>query len=781
MTIIYLAVAWFLGLWLAATAGRPGWLWGLAAAMALAATLATHRQPLQRLALACLAFFFLGGVRYVAAVPAIDDSQVAFYNGQEVTLVGLVVEEPDIRDQALYLRVAAESLVLPGGVIRPVEGLVLIQAPRRPAVPYGTRLQATGRLEQPPEAEEFDYRAHLARQGIYSFVAWPRILALAEDQGNPVRQAIYTFKGRAQAIISRLLPDPQASLLSGILLGVDSGLPPELAEQFRTTGMTHIIAISGFNITILVAALLKTSQPVVGRRWATWLALGGVALYAILVGAGPSVVRAAVMGSLYVVAHRLLGRPSFAPASLFTAGLAMTLFDPLLLWDVGFQLSFAATLGLMFYAGPLNQSARSWLQRRLPEPAAGWLMGWLSDALLVTLAAQVLTLPLMASYFGQLSLVSLAANLFILPAQPAIMAWGSLATLAGLAFPAAGQALAWVAWLFLAYTTGLVQFFAGLPGATAPVAVSPAGIVAVYAVIFSLTWLIQQRPEKRAALLAALRQDPAQRLAITGCLAAAILTLAWGRTQPDGALHVAFLDVGQGDAIFIQTPSGRQILVDGGSSARRLKEQLGRQLPFWDRHIDLLLATQPANEHVAALPDVFDRYQVGQLVTNGATTGPEAYTALLAAAVAGNTPVHHALAGEVITVGDGVRLEVLHPAGALDPANSGHNSVALRLVYGGFRLLLTGDAGTDAEQAMLQSGRPLDALVYKGGDHGAGSAPFLAAVRPQIIVISAEANSSPHPGVLQWAAGVGAVVLRTGELGTIEVVSDGQTMWWQSR
>ena len=275
--------------------------------------------------------------------------------------------------------------------------------------------------------------------------------------------------------------------------------------------------------------------------------------------------------------------------------------------------------------------------------------------------------------------------------------------------------------------------------------------------------------------------------AVITSIIALLLVFNWSRSQPDGLLHVSFLDVGQGDAIFIQTPTGRQILIDGGYYPSVLNDQLGRQMPFWDRHLDMLVATHPDADHVAGLVEVFDRYTIDQLVTDGGELGiSSTYDALLLSAKANETMIHPAQAGEVIEIGDGVRIEIVHPSAYFDTEDRNDNSVSFRLLYEDFSLLLTGDAEEPAEQAMLAQGYPLNSLVFKAGHHGSRTSstmPFLEAIQPQIIIVSAGVDNKfghPHPEVLERAQAIGATVLRTDELGTIEVTTDGQTMWWEA-
>jgi competence protein ComEC len=788
MLLVFLGIAWFLGLWLASVVALDWAVWLALAGTSLITAIFLRRYQKISWAAACVMVFALGVIRYGTAVPTIDQHHIAYYNGtRNVTITGLVVDEPDVSDRFVNLRVAVDSIQVSGGAQLPMQGVVQVQTYRFPIIDYGSRLRVTGILETPPEGETFSYRTYLARQGIHSLMSLPNVTVLAENEGNPLYHAVFAFKGRAQTTIAQLIPEPQAALLTGILLGNDNGLPPDLDEAFRTTGMTHIIAISGFNIAILVAILVRLAEPFLSRRGAVIFALVGISLYTVLVGADASVVRAALMGSIYLIANRWLGRPNFAFGSLFLAGFMMTVIRPFTLWDVGFQLSFAATLSLMLYADPLTQWVRRGLQRWLIRDWVEKVMGVLSEAVILTVAAQILTLPLMMGYFGQLSLISLLANALILPVQPAVMIWGGLATLSGLILPALGQLLGWIAWLFLGYTIWMVRLFATVPGAAIPVTISTTGVMAIFAVIGALTWLGKQPPEKRHKIFTAVGQNVSQRLAVGVSGVTAVLVLGWGITQPDGQLHIVFMNVGQGDATFIQTPSGRQILVDGGLYPSVLNDQLGQQMPFWDKEIDLLIATHPDADHVSGLVGVFDRYQVNTLITNGQSFGESPiYDEVLAAAQNQAAEIRPVQAGEMIEIGDGVRLEVVHPGPELIAENRNENSVSMRLLYGDFTFLFTGDAEQAGEAEMLAAERPLTSLVFKAGHHGSKSSsslPFLQAVQPQFIIVSAGVDNRfghPAPEMLERAESVGAIVLRTDELGTITVTTNGTSMAWQA-
>jgi competence protein ComEC len=784
MTLVYVGLAWMGGIWLASVWDPvPAGLWGGSAILAGLAAFWLRRRPHVPILFLCLAAICAGGLRYQLAQPTIDDTHVTYFNeGDPVTFSGRVVREPETQENALKLVVAAEMIAPLDGEPRPVSGLVLLNTQRYRAIEYGALVTATGRLETPQNFGDFDYRAYLARRDIYSVMAWPEISATPDERTFALFRTIFGLKAEAKATISRLIPEPEAALLTGILLGDDNGISPDLDADFKTTGMTHIIAISGFNVMLIAGVLVWLGEWPFGRRGAVWFALAGIFIYTILVGAEPSVVRAAIMGSLFIFATRYLGRPVFAIGTLFLAAIAMTLVRPDLLWEVGFQLSFMAVLGLMLYSSRFADWTRNQFSTRFSRETTNRLIKLTSDIILATLAAQILVLPMIVAHFERVSLASILANALVLPAQPGVMIWGGLTTLVGLVAEPLAVPLGWVAYLFLHYTVEVVRLLAQMPFASLPLTVTSAGIVASYALVFGVTWLARQKRETRQRLTGRVLTPPV--VLVAGGIAV-FLVWQWSVTQPDGRLHVAFLDVGQGEAIFIQSPAGRQLLVDGGPHPTVLNERLGEQMPFWDRSLDMVVATHPDADHISGLPGVFARYDVDVLVTNGFDPGESGlYAALLQAAEENGTTITPGRAGTTIDLGDGVTLQVLHPGDRWYGDDRNENSVSLRLAYGDFTLLLTGDAGVEAERDMVAGQLPLDALVFKAGHHGSRTSShafFLDQVHPQIMVVSAGVDNRyghPHPEVLERATAAGAAVLRTDELGTIEVMTDGRQMWW---
>jgi competence protein ComEC len=339
--------------------------------------------------------------------------------------------------------------------------------------------------------------------------------------------------------------------------------------------------------------------------------------------------------------------------------------------------------------------------------------------------------------------------------------------------------------LFPAYTIAVVQLTARVPFASLDLGNFGAGAMWLYYAALAGIMLFASQGRSRLEEFRGRFSRALGTKVVIGVLALMVI-LAWiaAFQMPDGRLHVVFFDVGQGDAIFIQCPDGQQILVDGGPDPSALLSRLGTKMPFWDRSLDLVILTHPQEDHLAGLVDVLARYEVGQVVDSGqecTTSTCQAWTEVIE-----KKGIAHrrAEAGMVIDVGPHVRLDVLHPPARLlanTASDTNNNSVVVRLTYGQFSLLLTGDVQQEGERALLASGQPLNSLVVKVPHHGADTSltlPFLQAVNPQLAIISVGAdNLFGHPDELTLEKLEGTPTYRTDQQGNIEVVTDGERYW----
>ena len=617
MPLVSIGIGWLMGIWAASAFALPSSVFLIALVVPIAGLALWRGDPRARFLWIAMLVMLLGGLRAASTRPIFEENSVAAHNdGGPVALVGVVDDYPDRRDTFVNLRLRAETLASPDSDPAHVEGVVLVRADPLGDYRYGDRLEVTGYLQTPPEFPSFSYRDYLAAKGIHSIVDRPRIERIARDQGSPIFAALWGLKDRARETIAAILPEPQSALLTGILLGDDSGLPESVKNEFRATGTSHIVAISGYNFVILLTLASVPAIRLFGRRRAVPILLLAVLGYTLLVGASASVVRAAIMGALTLTAT-YLGRQTAALNSVFVAAIFMTLLDPFTLGDVGFQLSFAATLGLVIYTRPIQNAVERGLARLFNAAAAKKIVGVLGDAVLVTLAAQVTTLPILVVTFRQISILTLLVNALVLPAQSGVMVFGGAALLAGMIFLPLGQIIGWAAWLFLAWTIQVIHLFALVPGVSIELGyVDPLWGVAYVAALAAITFYVSRSTEQRAEIKHRMSKMISFRFALPAIGIVELLGLVALSWRADGRLHLHALNV-DGMPVFVQTPAGKQVLIGGSNSPSALLAALGSRMPFWDRDLDLIVVPKADAQSLNGLMAVVDRYHVGAIVSVG--------------------------------------------------------------------------------------------------------------------------------------------------------------------
>jgi competence protein ComEC len=712
-------------------------------------------------------FLSIGAIRYQLDQPTIDPSFIAYYNDQstETIMDGVLVEPPDVRDTFVNLRLRIDQLhQVNEDQFIPVQGLLLVRVSTSTSFLYGDRIRLQGHPETPPENEDFSYRDYLANQGIFSYISYPSSSLLQHGEGNPIYFALYAFRQHAIDVVYSLFPDPEASLLAGILLGVQSGIPQDVQDAFRLTGTSHIIVISGFNITIIAGLFTFMFSRLLGERRGAIVAAIGIIFYTLLVGANPAVVRAAILGMLTLLGHQV-GRRQVGLNSLAIVGAAMAFVTPTVLWDVSFQLSFAATLGIMLYAEPFTNWFINFAARFIPHDKAHRLAGPVGEYFLLTLAAQLTTLPLMIYYFKRISFTSLIANPLILPAQPPLMVLGGLSVLTGMIIKPIGQLLAWATWPFTAYTIRMVEWLSDVPHGSIPLGqIAFPLILLFYAVLFTLTFA---RPRLTGMFA---RLSPAIPLTIMGVLTIMIWKAAF--YAPDGLLHVTILDIGTGDAVLIQTPTGRSVLINGGPSTVRLSDTLGRRLPPFNRTLDWLVVADIDNEDLSGLTGNLERFTPANVLWSGNTYGTRSATELWTALLTTSTPITRMQSGQSLDLGSGASMQVL----SIDPRGA-----VLFLEWENFRLLLPMgmDFNTLDNLQHNSSMRNISAVLLGESGYAPLNPPdLLSFLHPQLALLSvaaADKTGLPSPETLNALQGY--TLLRTDQNGWIELTTDGKQMW----
>ncbi|BCV24547.1 DNA internalization-related competence protein ComEC/Rec2 [Gelria sp. Kuro-4] len=749
------------------------WLGAAALALVLGLFFLTRERRCSALIALLLLAFFSGGVRTSLAL--LPERSLAPLAGSHVTLEGVVVR-PAEQGQAGTNYVLAVRLAGAGEALAPARGLVLVRdlrPPGRPVYAYGDVLRVKGVLARPRPAGnfgQFDYRAYLEQRGIaYTLPLYEpqAITRVAAGAGNPLAAGLYAWRERFTQVASLLGPREKALLL-GIALGERRGLAPEVTDLFTASGTVHLLAVSGTHVALVAGLALGAARllrlPPVLQGLLSALVVG---LYAFWTGLPASALRAGLMFLLGFLGL-LSGRPRNGLLALTAAALIILLVNPLLLFDIGFQLSFAAAGGIIWLTPPLLAA-----RRQVPV--------WAAAPLAVSLAAQLAVWPLTAYYFSGVSLVGFLAGLVAVPLAGLALGLGLAGLLGGAVYLPAGKVVLGAAGLALALLTTVAQTFARLPLAYVYLKQPPLPFLTLYyLLLFALPWVLQHR-----------QSWPRWRQVGALGVACLLLFLAWRGAGPGPApLSVDFLDVGQGDAILIRSPSGEAALIDAGP--RQAYE--GR---VWDagesvvlpylraqgvHRLEVLFLTHGDADHAGGAPAILAGLPVGAVIAppGFAQAGPPPVLSRLNDQ---GVPLYAGTRGLKVNLGAGVELTVYGPPGVPLASESpdNDNSLVLYLRYGNTGFLFMGDAGAAAEEALMEEGLPAPVDVLKvahhGADTGTGEA-FLHKVHPELAVISVGKNNfgHPSPATLARLTAAGTTVLRTDQVGQVRVLADGKRL-----
>lgn len=789
MVLITLSLAWVLGVWLGSQL-LPSPLWLLAAVVPL--SLAGLKQWRGRVVTAGLAVLLVvgGALFYSSTVSDLDESSISWYVGDTaaVTIEGTVSRMPEDKEKSQALRLTDITMATPEG-LRDVSGAVMVYVPPFPEFSYGDRITVTGKLLAPPVFDTFDWRTYLARDEVYATVLYPSVGSVDPGHGNVVLSAIYALREQMADGLSAALPEPYASLAQGLTLGIRSNIPEDVKDSFAVSGTSHLLAISGLHLSIIAGAVLLLARGVLGRRgyWYVWLAMAAIWGFVILSGLAPPVVRGAVMASVFLMAE-FFGRQKSALPALCFAAAVMVAANPQVMWSASFQMSFAAMAGLIFLLGPLTGIVRR-LTARFPGDSsrffgAAYLLG---EGLAVTAAAVAGVLPLIAYYFGNVSLVGGVATLAVMPVVPLVIFGGLLSGAAAILSPVVAMPFAAVTWLGLVYLLAVVEFFGRVPAIS--VGAFDAGLVwAAYVLLGMLAWWLSrwQRRQTAPDSMKAVTPGFSWKLAVPSVVLAVVLTTTGQLSPADHSLQVSFLNVGQGDAIYIRTPAGQDILIDGGPSPQLLAQELGKKMPFWNRTIELVISTHADADHLTGLLEALKRYKVLQIVDSGVPSDTDLYQEWQSLIDDKKVPDSAVTAGQHIKLEGGLEFAVLNPI-ATATGDTNLASVVLSLTYGDVSFLFTADLPEAGELELIYRRLLPDTTVLKVAHHGSGgssSAAFLSVSSPELAVIPVGKNTYGHPKD-EVVAALEAICLdggvyRTDMSGTVTFLTDGRTLWLQT-
>jgi competence protein ComEC len=702
------------------------------------------------IALVLIACAALGFASLGLRLNGLNSAVLPQYEGEAVTVRGKVVTDPvrSGRANAFNLRVSR------AGETEVRERLYLRMFGGRPPQ-LGDVVATLVKIRKLDRKNDFDLS--LLRKGVVAkgSLSGER-LEVIDDSPGVFLIVANRIRAEMQDLARKTLDRSSAGLVLGLTIGDDEAMPEWLKEDFQATSLSHLTAVSGTNVAVVLgAALLVLRASRASRRLQVIAGLVVILLFAAVTRWEPSVLRATVMAGLGLSAF-LFGRLYEPRHGLALAFVGLLGYDPLMLWSVGFQLSFAATAGILVLTPRLIEHLQA-----LPRIAA--------EAVAVALGAQLAVTPLLAFHFGRISLVSIPANLAAFPLVTPITVVGFLGAAAGFVSQQVGLALFEIAGAFARGLEWIAHFFASFPRATLALApLRPAHVVAAYAAIAALTFVLAGR--RRAS-----------RWALIGTLAVTA-SLFWsgaGASAPSEGLRVTFFDVGQGDAALVESPAGARMLVDGGPDAHAVASELAQ---MGIRRLDLVVFSHAHFDHVNGLNAVMSSIDVRSAVHPGVSS------LWIDRMPPANRP-EPTMEGDVFTIGD-LTAEVLGPSAEQretadsqsgNPEGEGSTlndaSVVMRVSLQDGCSLFTGDVEEQSQQLLtLNHRRGIECEVVKAPHHGSAKLDpgFVEAADPEVVPVSVGQNSFGHPSrtAVSLFERVGAEVLRTDRRGDIVLVID---------
>ena len=601
---------------------------------------------------------------------------------------------------------------------------------------YGDRLKILGRIERPPGERnpgDFNYRKFLAAQGIYGLMTirseW-YVIRLPRKRSFSIFAIAAQIKGKIAEQIEKLYSGDVAALMKGLLIGERSEISYRIRDSFARSGVIHALAISGLHVGFILLIFWSVLGVFrVPKRQQYLVIILGLIAYNLIVGFKPPIVRASLMAGIFLLG-KWLQRPIDIWNVISAAALIILLIRPQDLFQASFQLSFAAVIAIIYGFHKLKiLFEKSSIFRKL---TAGKFGNSVANLFLVSLSAQLGTLPLTVYYFHRVPLIAVLMNLIVIPLVGVVIAYGFASLIFSFLIFPLGDIFACANTFFARMLLTLTDVAGNFRWASTEIFVSNFQFIVLF---YILLWLFLNINKKQVA-----------KVAVFLALILGNISL-WGSVlSNENWLYVTFLDVGQGDSIFLQFPDGKTMLIDGGPRSENFDAADFFILPFLKRkhirHLDTIVLSHADNDHIGGLPQILRNINVHRVVDNGIYHDSDVcrlYKYLLDSLGVEHVAVRKPM---VLDSTGSCCLFALQPMKdflRMNPDDVNNNSVVLKLIYGDRKFLFTGDIEKEAEQALVRYGDFLQADVLKIAHHGSStssSEEFVRNVKPEFAVIS---------------------------------------------
>ncbi|MFC1559625.1 DNA internalization-related competence protein ComEC/Rec2 [Candidatus Margulisiibacteriota bacterium] len=730
-----------------------------------------------------IAIVFLAGLfaYKFATLPPPKNNISNFINDKYVTLAGMIADEPRATADKTLFTLDAKKMGE-----RSVSGKVKIYLNGgSQGVAYGCNIKVKGILSKITSTGNFgllSYTELMEDRGVYAqFRGRTQSLkVLGGNSGNPVKKLTIAIKNKLFASLRKTLKEPYSSLLGSIIFGSKvSPLPDDIKENFRNAGVVHLLVVSGLHMSILlgVTASLLKGAGLSSRIRAVLVSVFNF-MFVVMVGAGPSVIRAGIMGEVALLTNIFQRENEFYNTLAFS-GLILLIMNPLNIFAVGFQLSFMATWAL-FYVAPAFE-----------EKLKGKMPPFFANLISIAIAPALATSPIILYNFGQVSFVSIFANMSIIPWIQVIVVLGFFSVLAGAVFLPISMIINNFLLLLLMVLNSIVYFYSHLPFACRFFVPPALPMIVGYYIIVG--WGVEMLKGKVKFKLNKFR--------IAFAVLAALSVLVWtfaasassGSPPLKNELAITIIDVGQGDSILIESPSGKTMLIDGGGrhQAKGAKESIGKKIviPYIHKRgineLDVVVLTHPHDDHVGGLASVIEAVPVKMVIDSGRPHTSYSYLKFLKLIDKKGIAYKLGRRGQTIDLGGGVKGFILYPTNSIvksQETDLNDVSIVIKLVYKDFSMLFTGDMEHGGEKFLLKHRARLKSEVLKAGHHGSRTSTtykFLKAVDPKYAIISVGLkNKFGHPSkeIIDRLKKAKVKIYRTDEDGAVLIRTDGKKL-----
>lgn len=691
------------------------------------------------------------------------------YFTNEVTLIGDIANPPEVSEKKINLIIHAEE-VIANKLVQKVNGLVLVNIKNNLVNPdsfkYGDRIKVSGKLKIPAGVRNpggIDYQKYLVRKKIDAIV-WlhekQKIVKLGTGNFNPIFMFAYKISERVSNIIFEIIPDKPfscASFLEGILLGKLYRLPKETIDWFQDTGTIHILSVSGLHVGFIGLIFFFIFHKLIwlSQKTSSILTFLVLIIFAIITGAKPPVIRATIMAGT-IIAGMIIERDTDIYNNLALSALIILLHNPLTLFDVGFQLSFAAVFSLIYFTPFI-------------EPKLWFLHRYLAKLVSVSISVQLGISPILIFYFNKLSLVTVLANIIVIPLSGIILAVGLAMFFVGLIFMPMANLIGMINFYVITGLLISISFFAHIPFAYIYLPTPSFPIISSY--YLCLVALTNYKKIGTPKVIIGI-------LILTNIF----LWIEVIKTS-SGIMKVTFLDVGQGDAIFLEFPKGGNMLVDGGPADY---PDAGERiiLPFLRSkgitNLDTVILTHHHSDHYGGLLTILKSYKIKRFVLDNGVE-EEKFSQIIKQKVICHKVIRR---GDKIIGYPQAEIYILHPLTIKDRKQPSNNdSIVIKIVYNKITFLFTGDIEDEVEKRLLSFKEMLSSTVLKIPHHGSKNGAylkFIELIHPEIGVIEVGENNPfhlPDKQVLKRYKELGTKIYRTDKHGAVIVSTNGEKIW----